>query len=98
MTGSDGKKIFCWREGTVFNRGTDAFWTGRDRNSRWTAVYDHVHHTPLSRFPVVDISTAIGVVPVPKKVGLENINRVWIMRYTPSVLYFIRYSVDGKGR
>ena len=48
-------------------------------------MYDGFYHTPLGRISTVDISTAVGIVPVPKEVGIRNVSprafRKRIVRY-----------------
>ena len=39
----------------------------------YRAVYDSVHHTPLGRFSMVDISM-VGIVSVPKRIGVGNVS------------------------
>ena len=40
-----------------------------------TVYYDGVHHAPVGRFHMVDISTAVGTVTVPKPSALETSRR-----------------------
>ena len=44
-----------------------------------------IYHTPLGRFSMLDISTAVGIVSVPKEIGVGNISprafRRRIVRY-----------------
>ena len=65
----------------------------RRRLNQPITVYDGVHHAPWVDLSMVDISTAVGMVPpVPKKKGLrwknlaesklsEHIYQVYIVRY-----------------